>query len=119
MSKLATLITSTFTGNVRAARDLNLRYTSAACDIQEPIAHYRDKEVLLEVRLRCKQWVPETPSETLEYATQSIKKAMIQEVFGEFRPIIYELHAALYDEDRTRVRTLLTNLENQMFHEGI
>ena len=44
---------------------------------------------------------------------------MIEEVFGEFRPMIIEMRAALYDEDTSRVRRLLAEMEHSMFADGI
>jgi hypothetical protein len=49
----------------------------------------------------------------------SVKRAMIEEVFGEFRPLIIEMRRSLYDEDTQRVRTLLARLEEQMFTDGV
>jgi hypothetical protein len=35
---------------------------------------------------------------------------VIEEVFGEFRPMIIEMRSALYDDDKTRIRGLLAEL---------
>lgn len=48
-----------------------------------------------------------------------MKRQVIQEVFGEFRPLIIEMFTATYDKDTTRVRKLLAELENKMFVEGL
>jgi len=52
-------------------------------------------------------------------ALSDLKRAMIEEVFGEFRPIILEMRAAIYDRDDARMRKLLAELENQMFVDGV
>ena len=52
-------------------------------------------------------------------ALRDLKRAMIEEVFGEFRPMIIEMRAALYDEDTSRVRRLLAEMEHSMFTDGI
>ena len=49
----------------------------------------------------------------------SIKRAMIEEIFGEFRPIVYELQSAIYDKNQNRMRQLTAELERKMFVEGI
>lgn len=49
----------------------------------------------------------------------SLKRDIIEEVFGEFRPYIIEMRSALYDRDDTRMHTLLAELENKMFVEGL
>ena len=52
-------------------------------------------------------------------ALRDLKRAMIEEVFGEFRPMIIEMRAALYDEDTSKVRRLLAEMEHSMFAGGI
>ena len=52
-------------------------------------------------------------------ALRDLKRVMIEEVFGEFRPMIIEMRAALYDEDTSRVRRLLAEMEHSMFADGI
>jgi hypothetical protein len=49
----------------------------------------------------------------------SIKRAMIEEIFGEFRPIIIELQSAIYDKNLDRMRRLTAELEHKMFIEGL
>jgi hypothetical protein len=45
----------------------------------------------------------------------NVKRSVIEDVFGEFRPLLIEMRTAIYDDDMTRVRTLLAQMENQMF----
>jgi hypothetical protein len=52
-------------------------------------------------------------------AIVKIKRAMIEEVFGEFRPMIYNLHTALYDRDTEQAVKILNELEHVMFSEGL
>lgn len=53
----------------------------------------------------------------LEYEeiVQRMKAAMIEEVFGEFRPILYKISMASYERDFISVNKLVKELENQMF----
>ena len=52
-------------------------------------------------------------------AIKDIKRAIIEEVFGEFRPLIYDMRAALYDGSKADLRKLLGELEDAMFHDGV
>ena len=52
-------------------------------------------------------------------AVKVLKRAMIEEIFGEFRPMIYNLHAALYDKDTSEAEKIVREMERVMFHEGL
>ena len=52
-------------------------------------------------------------------AVKVLKRAMIEEMFGEFRPMIYNLHAALYDRDTDEAEKIVREMERVMFHEGL
>jgi hypothetical protein len=72
--------------------------------------------------MRKEAWLDEHEWDSVELrseALRNMKRAMIEEIFGEFRPIILELRASVYDNDLTRMRTLLAELENQMFTDGL
>jgi hypothetical protein len=53
--------------------------------------------------------------EKLEDFMHNIKRSVIEDVFGEFRPLIVEMRTAIYDDDMVRLKTLLAHIENQMF----
>lgn len=120
MSKLAKAIDATLTGNVRATRDLNLRYTDIQAGVA-PLDHLAtrllSKEMFLSVKLQKKVWVED--GHDIEIAMHDIKRAMIEEIFGEFRPMLIEIRGALYYEDTVRVRTLLAEMEQHMFRDGL
>lgn len=48
-------------------------------------------------------------------AVQTVKRAVVEEVFGEFRPYFRALEVALYEHDWNRARTLIREFETQMF----
>ena len=87
-------------------------------------------ETLLESKIRvimsfgCDRWIPDShltkgnENVIVEETFNDIRAALLEQVFGEFRPLILEMRSALYDEDRHRIRTLLAELEHQMFHEN-
>jgi len=77
------------------------------------------KKVEIGVKISSCTWVNDDitklPSGAYEDVIHDIKRGIIEEVFGEFRPLIIEIRTALYDEDNVRLRTLLAELEQQMF----
>ena len=50
-------------------------------------------------------------------AEKSVKLAMIEEVFGEFRPFFRELELASYNEDRRGIRDVIARFFNKMYTE--
>jgi uncharacterized protein (DUF1810 family) len=55
----------------------------------------------------------------IERATETVRRAVIEEIFGEFRPLINEMSVSLYDRDFDKLKTLIDSLYNQMFIEGL
>ncbi len=56
-------------------------------------------------------------SEALHEAIMRTKKAVIEGIFGEFRPYFRQLEIAIYNYDYERAGKLLNQLENKMFEE--
>lgn len=52
-------------------------------------------------------------------AVKNTRRAVVEEIFGEFRPRLNELRMALYDKDPHKALDILAQLELQMFYEGI
>lgn len=48
-----------------------------------------------------------------------LKRAVVEEVFGEFRPLLMEMRATLHNRDLEKLRRLLNELEDQMFVDGL
>lgn len=124
MSKLAAGIEATLTGNVKASRDLKLRYTDIKKSVNDIGNPFIQKQIRLSVKLQCVAWLDESLASssiinTHEELQKDLKRAMIEEVFGEFRPLIIEMRSAIWDEDTTRIRSLLAELEHRMFTDGI
>jgi hypothetical protein len=125
MSKLAKAITYALTGNKKAIRDMKFRYTDVDIHMRETYGTYNiAKEVLIQTKLSANAWVKETfhknygsQEEEFKEVLYDVKRAMIEEVFGEFRPILIEMKSALHDEDTTRIRALIADLEYKMFVE--
>lgn len=54
-------------------------------------------------------------SPVIEETLRNVKKAVIEEIFGEFRQPINELRHAIYEMDNDRAIELLKNIEKQMY----
>jgi hypothetical protein len=125
MSKLSLAIDYKATGNITALNKLNYNYTDISINSHTKQDFMREYEIL--VKIYAKKWFDEDSliiSKENENAIKqdvytSIKKAIVEEIFGEFRPIIYEMQSAIYDRDTTRLRLLTSELEHKMFYEGI
>ena len=121
MSKLAKLIDATISGETRAVRDLCPRYIEVSHTVSDEILSSvaYPTATMYTVGVKFNKSILIREISHLREATAYVKRAMIEEVFGEFRPIISEMRASLYEEDTTRVRSLIAELENRMFNDGI
>ncbi len=123
MSKLAAKIDDVLTGKHRTSRLPSTRYFDIKFNTGgTQYTHGVDKEVMLDFRLRTNAWVNDLEWNNTDVRStiiRDLKRSMIEEVFGEFRPLIIELRSSLYDGDTVRTRTLLAELEHQMFTDGI
>ncbi len=124
MSKLSQAIDYQFTGNKSILGKPNLNYLDVSTAVQNVGYPNIAREFKIGVKLQSTKWVDDTQlihSKENEPAIVSdvlkdLKRAMIEEVFGEFRPLIIEMRSALYDKDNTRVLTLLAEMEQKMFN---
>ena len=116
MSKLAKAIDAKVTRKVSSAP---LKYMKVQLDTTEfLVPHYgRGTECRINVTIQKYAVVPEGVA-VLD-AIKDIKRAIIEDVFGEFRPLIYDMRAALYDDNKTDLRKLLGELEDALFHDGV
>lgn len=127
MSKLSQAIDYEFTGNKSYLEKPKNNYLDVSTAVQDIGYPNIGREFKIGVKLQAIKWVDDTnliQSKENEPAIVSevlkdLKRAMIEEVFGEFRWMIIEMRSALYDKDNNRVRTLLAEMEHKMFHEGI
>lgn len=124
MSKLSQAIDYQFTGNKSYLEKPKNNYIDVSTTVVDIGYPNIGREFKIGVKLQATKWVDDTHlirSNENEPAIVSdvlhdLKRAMIEEVFGEFRPIIIEMRSALYDRDNTRVRTLLAEMEQKMFN---
>jgi len=98
---------------------IKLTYTDVNFTVSEIMTlPYKVKEYKIGVTLGAKALLDEV-NPARHDAIVKIKRAMIEEVFGEFRPMIYNLHTALYDRDTDQAVKILNELEHVMFYEGL
>lgn len=126
MSKLSQAIDYEFTGNKSYLEKPKNNYLDVYTTVQDIGYPKIGREFKIGVKLQATKWVDDTQiitsNENLTIVSdvfKDLKRAMIEEVFGEFRPLIIEMRSALYDKDNTRVRQLLVEMEQKMFHDGI
>ena len=133
MSKLAKAIDATLTGDVKLARSLKLNYLSVekiSQELHDPMFFEKRIGIMLRAKLETKAYISSSDCISssaadhnnmiyIQKELRDLKRAMIEEVFGEFRPMIIEMRAALYDEDTSRVRRLLAEMEHSMFADAI
>lgn len=123
MSKLSKAIRATITGHP-ARKDFNFTEVTAVwSDVGLPGDFYNKKfdihakfgaSVILEDKINQTAEGNET---RISNAVEDVRKAVIEEIFGEFRAPINELRVSLYQNDLKTVRNLLAKLELKMFYE--
>jgi hypothetical protein len=125
MSKLAKLIDATITGDKKLVQNLKPQYTDVKLETgnvtrEMGIAKAVKIGVTFQQVVYIDQYeLDQSNGEALEHALVSIKRSIVEEVFGEFRSMLRDIHSATYDADMTRVRNATTALEQAMFYDGI
>lgn len=115
MSRLSQALKATIGRDVIAAQKLNLNHTKADFLVND--AQYvfpTVRQYKLRASFEADAFVEENQH---EFAREDLRRAIVEEVFGEFRPMIIEMRTALYDHDTTRMRKLLAEMEHKMFNE--
>lgn len=81
------------------------------------------QKAYLSVNIQRVCWIHEhsisNNDDNLNNTIYDLKRAVVEEVFGEFRQVLIEMRAALHDKDTTKLRGLLAELEKQMFIDGL
>lgn len=80
---------------------------------------YEQPPYLIGYRLECnigsQFFVNENDSQALDRAIIKSKRALLEEIFGEFRQDLYNLDVALYNQDYQKAKTLLDGVMKNMF----
>lgn len=111
MSRLAGLITATQTGNrkIEEVSVLRVQDETIKDDVfGEVLTHYRCGVVL-----QMNGFVRD--AKELEYFKQRVRAALINEVFGEFRPLVQRLYQAMFERNWVELRTALDELDEALF----
>ena len=120
MSKLAKLIDATMTGDVGAYRAISPKYIDVVTSVSDELPYGTSpRSYTYKLGVSLYKIVAVKENTRVQEILHDVKMAMIEEIFGEFRPIISEMRAGLYEEDTARLRALISELENQMFNDGI
>lgn len=83
------------------------------------------KEYVVETLLRASCMVDESAAlrareaSVWEDAVRSTRRKIIEEVFGEFRPMLYQLNEAAHQRDWAAVNHGLKQMYDTMFEEGL
>lgn len=81
------------------------------------------REYRIEARLGSTAVVPDARYKAGESvwddAIRTARRKIIEEVFGEFRPLIYKAHEAIHRRDWQEASLVLGKLHDQMFVEGV
>jgi hypothetical protein len=121
MSKLAKELNWAFSGK-RVAADIQMQYVDVKSSICEERLTGLD-ELRISATMSTFAWVDKsnlTNAESIYSSTiYDLKRSIVEEMFGEFRPLIYDMISSIYERDLYKTRKLLTALEHQMFVEGL
>lgn len=117
MSKLAKVIEATCLGRVAPP---GFNYTTITKTLKEDSQYYSFK---LEARIGVSEVVSKvainaSKIEILPHILEDVKRGVVEEIFGEFRPFIQDLRIAAYQQDYDKIQELLRSLETQMFDEN-
>lgn len=112
MSKLSENLKAHSTGD-RVAPQQKLNFVSFQTSA------YEQPPYLIGYKLKCnivsQFFVNENDTQVLDYAIAKSKRAILEEIFGEFRQDLYNLEVALYNQDYQKAKELLDCVMKNMF----
>jgi hypothetical protein len=120
MSKIIKLLEAKLTGDQRAGQQLAMNYTGYNIEYNNGISSDRDYQISVYARFGAKGWVSNRDylkdgDLTHNYVVRDIKRGLVEEVFGEFRPYLMDIRRALYEHNFELVREKLNELETEMY----
>lgn len=111
MSKLSKAISTKQHGRVELQEPLRLTVIdTGVSEVKYEDAYCYSVGVISEVKVRCKR-------SELGLAQKQARRAIINEIFGEFRSPIIKVYESLCDRDFDSAMKALTELEKLMFSE--
>ena len=121
MSKLAALVRATPLKEIKYS---DSRLTKVSSDDSLISTSYgfgqmRAFKIAVEVGAKCfiDEYKSKSNGEDINERIAAMRRAVVEEVFGEFRAPLYEVTGALYDCDFRKARALLSLLERKMYSE--
>lgn len=119
MSKLSKAISETYTGEVRAAK-YNLKYVELNSSITDVKATF-DRHYVFDIlaKFGARGIISDSIKGSHPEVVKNVRRTVVEEVFGEFRPLINDLRIAMYRQDDYQAKAILDKLEYQMFEEGL
>ena len=114
MSKLCDKIEAVQTGRVKLAREgytvqIEEQWNSVVNPSYRTVSEYK-----LSAKFEVRGFSGSDKREDLVHLKNMAKRQVIEEVFGEFRPLIRSIELALYNLDVAGAKTALRHLENEM-----
>ena len=119
MSRLSKAISETYTGEVRAARN-NLKYVEVNSSITDAKVTF-DRHYVFDIvaKFGAHGIISDSVDGSHSEVVKNVRRTVVEEVFGEFRPLINDLRIAMYRQDDYQARAILDKLEYQMFQEDL
>jgi hypothetical protein len=94
-----------------------IKYVDVKISTQKP--NFDDKiELRCYTKIGATVWIDDdliTLQDQSDWALKHVKQSVIEEMFGEFRPLIRDLYMATYENDPSKMRALLDELSREMF----
>lgn len=123
MSRLIELVNSKFTGVQKAGLDMkysnvNVEYGPEYDFSLKSNGDYRYYQIRVDVNFGALGYVKTRNAQKnsdYEIVVYDIKRGLAEEVFGEFRPILMDMRRLIYEQDMTKLREKINELEAQMF----
>jgi hypothetical protein len=124
MSKLAKNLIASETGH--RFIDVPPMSTVTVQDSISDVSGSTAYEYQLEARFRASTLVNKaiaeqsnTKSNVFTDAIRAARRKIIEDAFGEFRPLIYQINEAIHARDWNEANQLTSKLYQQMFEEGV
>ena len=114
MSKLSNMIEARQTGRIRVMPTSPSSIIMVDEDIVSLAGPLAKREYYLGVRLQIKGYADGEDGAEMVNLKNMCKRQILDEVFGEFRPLLRRVERAIYELNFDDARTALADLENEM-----
>lgn len=118
MSKIAKAITCQVNGHDYRSEPIKLDYTKINFET-ETISGTLGRAIKYRIGFKLETSALADENQDPSSMIEATKRAMIEEIFGEFRPLLYKLRASLYDRDLREADKIAAELDHIMFREGL